>query len=63
MDILRLIKERYTVRKYLNKKIPKRKIDKIIEAGIWASSVHGFQPWRFIVITNDLFIKKISDII
>lgn len=39
MDILNLIKKCATIRKYQNKPIPKKILDKIIEAGIWGSSI------------------------
>lgn len=63
MKIFELIKKRCTVRKYENKPIPKDIIYKIIEAGRWGPSVHGFQPWRFVVITNLSVIKNISNIL
>ena len=63
MDILKLIKNRRTIRKYKNKAVPKKIINKIIEAGRWASSIHGFQPWMFIVITKKNIIKKLAEII
>lgn len=64
MNILKLIKERKTIRKYTNKPIPKRLIDKIIEAGIWGPSLlaPGFQPWCFVVITNKKTINTITEI-
>ncbi|MCU0651985.1 MAG: nitroreductase family protein [Candidatus Omnitrophica bacterium] len=65
MDILKLIKTRRTIRRYKNKPIPQKILDKIIEAGIWGPSVPSFlriQPWRFIVITKKTTIKKISEI-
>lgn len=55
MDILTLIKRRATVRKYQRRPIPKRILNKIIEAGIWGPSVPSFlriQPWKFVVVTN-----------
>ncbi len=61
MDILELIKKRTTIRKYKNKKISNRIIKKILEAGIWSSSIHGFQPWEFIVISKRSTIRKISN--
>ncbi len=63
MDLLELIKGRYTVRKYKKKPISKKAIGKIIEAGVWASSVIGMQPWRFVVITDRLLNMKISNIL
>jgi len=63
MDVLKLIKNRQTVRKYKNSPISKNIIEQIIEAGRWGPSVHGFQPWRFIVITNVSLIRGISNIL
>lgn len=60
MDILKLIKNRRTIRKYHDKLIPKEKIARILEAGKWSSSIHGFQPWKFIVAENKTLIKEIS---
>ena len=63
MDILEFIKKRATIRKYKSTKITIHEIEKILEAGIWSSSVHGFQPWEFIVVTNRNMVKRISSII
>lgn len=63
MDIFNLIKNRGTVRKYKDKSVPKKIINKIIEAGSWASSIHGFQPWFFVVITQRGIIRKIAEIL
>jgi len=63
MDILTLIKNRRTIRKYTNKPIPKKVLDKIIEAGVWGPSIHHWQPQKFIVITNKKVINKIANIV
>lgn len=66
MDLLKLIKSRRSIRKYKDKPIPKEKIDKILEAGIWGPSVTtflGIQPWKFIVISDKNLIKEIYEII
>lgn len=63
MEILKLIKNRIAARKYKDKPIPNRILDKIIEAGRWGPSVHGFQPWRFIAITKVSLIKEISNVL
>lgn len=52
MDILSLIKSRRSIRKYLDKPVPKKEIEEILTAGIWAPSSMNRQPWRFIVVTN-----------
>jgi len=63
MDILEVIRSRTTIRKYKTTKIPKQNIDKILEAGIWSSSIHGFQPWEYLIVTNRNIAKRISAII
>lgn len=66
MDILKLIKKRKTIRKYQDRPIPKRILNKIIEAGIWGPSVPSFlkiQPWKFIVITDKTVIKEFASVI
>jgi nitroreductase len=63
VDILKLIKERRTIRKYKDKCVPKEIIDKIIEAGRWGPSIIGIQPWRFVVVENKNVIEQISNII
>jgi nitroreductase len=61
--ILEVIKERITKRKYQKKKISPRTIKKILEAGIWSSSLHSFQPWKFIVIEKKNMINKIANVL
>lgn len=61
MHILKVIKTHRNIRKYKNKPVPKKLIKKIIEAGRWGPSIHGFQPWKFVVIENKTLIKKISE--
>ncbi len=65
MDILQLIKERKTIRKYQDKPIPKNVLDKIIEAGIWGPSLtaSGIQPWKFFIIREKKIKTKIVDIL
>lgn len=58
MDILELIKQRRSVRKY-KKDMPKDSdIKKILEAGRWAPSGLNNQPWRFLVVKDK--VKKDS---
>jgi len=63
MDILKLIMDRKSIRKYRNKLISRNKTDKIVQAGIWGPSVFGKQPWRLIIVENKRLIKSISDLL
>jgi len=64
VEILELIKKRRTIRKYKKKQIPKKILNKIIEAGRWAPSAENTQPWKFIILKEgeikSNFIKKIK---
>ena len=48
--LLRLIRERRSLRSYGAEPVPSEYIAQILEAGIWAPSAHNRQPWRFVVI-------------
>jgi len=61
--ILEIIKERKTIRRYKDKPIPEKIIRKIIEAGRWGPSIHGIQPWKFVVIENQRVINTLSQIV
>lgn len=51
-DFLRLIKGRRSVRWYEDRPVAPDLIQAILEAGRWAPSPHGRQPWRFVVLTR-----------
>ena len=63
MNIVKLIKNRRTVRAFSDKTIHERDLEKIISSGIWGPSLlaAGFQPWKFIIIKNKNIIAKISE--
>jgi len=54
-----LIRERRSIRKYLDKPVEKEKISTILEAARLAPSACNAQPWRFIVISDE---KTLGDI-
>jgi len=47
-----LIKERKSVREYLDKDIPMEDLKKIMTAGYLAPSWMNSQPWKFILVKN-----------
>ena len=61
--VIDAIKSRRSIRKYTGKRIPKKVVSLIIEAGRYAPSSHNSQPWRFIVISNKELIKSLSEYI
>ncbi|MCP4649062.1 MAG: hypothetical protein GY853_03115 [PVC group bacterium] len=58
-----MIKNRAVTRRYEDKSVPVEIVEKIIDSGVWSSSIHGFQPWKFMVINGKDKIKKISEIV
>ncbi|MFC1592588.1 nitroreductase family protein [Candidatus Omnitrophota bacterium] len=61
MDILSLIKKRRTIRKYKDRIISNKIIKKIIESAIWAPSAHNIQPWKFIVLKDEITKQNFID--
>ncbi len=60
-DILELILKRQSDRKYSSKPIEKEKLDRIIEAGRMAPSACNAQPWKFVIVTDALLLKELSE--
>jgi nitroreductase len=52
LDFLSLAKSRYSCRSYIDKKVTKELIEKILEAARIAPSATNAQPWSFVVITQ-----------
>ncbi|MBI4672913.1 MAG: nitroreductase family protein [Chloroflexi bacterium] len=48
--ILENIRARRSIRRYLDRPVPRELIEKILDAARWAPSAHNRQPWRFAVI-------------
>lgn len=57
MDLLKIIKNRRSIRKFQSKEIPENLIEKLIEALIWAPSAGNLQSRKFYFVF-DLKIKK-----
>ncbi len=63
MDVLEAIKGRRSIRKYREDPVPQEKVDKILEAAIWAPSAHNSQPWEFIVLRNEELKRKVAEVL
>lgn len=59
-DILELIKNRRSIRKYKDKPVPQGQIDKILEAGRWAPSGLNNQPWKVMVVSDEARKNKLA---
>jgi coenzyme F420-0:L-glutamate ligase/coenzyme F420-1:gamma-L-glutamate ligase len=59
--VLDTIRGRRSVRQYLSKEVPGELVDRVLEAGRWAPSPHGRQPWRFAVITKEKTKERLAE--
>lgn len=60
MELLDMIKQRRSIRKYLDKKVEKEKLDKILEAGIYAPNPGGRQGTKIIILDDQKLIDEIG---
>ena len=61
MAFLDLAKRRYSIREYKNKPVEKEKILQVLEAGRIAPSAVNFQPWHFIVLTEESVKSEVAE--
>ena len=61
MELEEVIKNRFSCRKFGNKKVEKEKLDKILEAGRIAPTAKNFQPVKIYVIQSDEAINKLDN--
>ncbi|MBZ9569692.1 nitroreductase family protein [Patescibacteria group bacterium] len=60
MFLLKIIKERRSIRKFQKKEIPDETIDKLIEALIWAPSAGNLQSRKFYFVFDDEIKEKLA---
>jgi nitroreductase len=59
-EVLELMKDRRSIRKFKPESPTDEEINKILEAAHWTQSASNRQPWRFIVIKNKETIEKLQ---
>ena len=60
MELLEMMKQRRSIRKYLPQRVEREKLDKIQEAGIYAPNPGGRQGTKIIILDNPELIEKIG---
>ena len=60
MELLEMMKHRRSIRKYLEKKVEKEKLEKIADAGIFAPSPGGRQGTKIIMLEDAALIEKVG---
>lgn len=52
-EVVKVLKERRSIRDYLSKPIPREIMEDIIDCGRLAPSANNVQPWLFVVVTEE----------
>ena len=60
MELLELMKTRRSIRRYLPKEVEKEKLEKIVEAGIYAPNPGGRQGTKIIMLSDPTLIEEIG---
>jgi len=60
-DLRSVIRERSSVRAFSTAPVPTESVRNAIEAGGWAPSPHGTQPWRFAVVESPSERFRLAD--
>jgi len=60
MDVFEAVQERRSIRAYQDKKVPREKLEKILEAARLAPSARNLEPWHFVVVTDIAKRKVLS---
>jgi nitroreductase len=66
IQLLRVIRERASVRKYSDTPVPDEALNSVLEAGIWGPSVPSFlriQPWKFVAVREKKVIRAVGDVL
>ena len=59
-ELLRFMRGRRSLRRYLPDQVPREAIEFLLEAAIWAPSAHNRQPWRFVIINRDATKERLA---
>lgn len=60
MDLTAAIKGRRSIRKYLDKEVPKELLEEILNEALWAPSGVNRQAWKILVVTKEVKNKLLQ---
>lgn len=61
LDMLNLLTNRRTIRKYKKQEIEKEKVDIIIKAALTSPSGRNIRPWELIIVKDKAILSKLGD--
>jgi coenzyme F420-0:L-glutamate ligase / coenzyme F420-1:gamma-L-glutamate ligase len=59
-DIGEVLRERRSIRRYLDRPIPHEVLENLLQAAIYAPSAHNTQPWRFAVLAEQAGKERLA---
>ncbi|MFP4059104.1 MAG: nitroreductase family protein [Bacteroidota bacterium] len=62
MNIMDILINRRSIRKYKNEKIERDTLEELVKAGMYAPSAVNKQPWHFIIVDDPLIMNRIADV-
>ena len=60
-DFLKLAEERYSIRRYANKEVPREVLMSVLESARIATSAVNFQPWKFYIASGEKAKKMVCE--
>lgn len=60
--VIEAIKSRRSIRKYRPDAVPQELVDQVIEAGTYAASGHGRQPWVVVQVTDEAVRERLRKV-
>jgi coenzyme F420-0:L-glutamate ligase/coenzyme F420-1:gamma-L-glutamate ligase len=61
LSLPEIIQGRRSVRRFVERPVPREALLAILDAARWAPSPHGRQPWRFVVLTDPAPKARLAD--
>ncbi len=63
MEFKQVLESRSSVRSFKADKIKSEDLREMVRLGAMAPSVNNYQPWKFIIITNDSLLQKMANVV
>ena len=60
MELIQMMQNRRSVRKYTGETIPEEKLEMILQAGLLSPTGHNSKPWEFIVVRDKEMLKALA---
>ncbi|WP_456452334.1 nitroreductase family protein, partial [Thermococcus sp.] len=60
MEFFEVLRKRRSVRRFQNKPVPKKLVEKLLEAAFLSPSSFNRRPWHFIVVDEEEKLKALS---